>query len=853
MVSNIRIQLLAISLLALCGAVGCSKTESLHLAPVVSRLETQEIAPAPQSAQLLQNSKQIAALNAGLGPEALHIATPSNNPVIAATVTFNKDSILKRTFLYGADLQYSSISDGTMSLILQSESPGHTPVYFRIVDDRLQMVADQKFMYESDVNHPERLIAEFSILKQDASTVTVQFKNASPVINTIVADKKAPPVRTSWLRSAEFVQDGQYMMYETSIEMADGSIAEFMETFFPRETVVPADSKPLLATADLEPLAERYRFLDSGDVYVDVPEKGRVKTKVANRFYLAEGKTIDWYVTPNIPEEYLPQIKTAIEGWNRYSQKMWSRDMIRFVGKLPDGVKLGDPRYNVVNWDSISQAGAAYESQSADPYTGIQSHSLIYLPKAWVNIGKQYWDAGEESESAQTQTKSLKAELARGSFLGQKLPIRCVEDASERLAMESRMNPDAFSRELLKGVLFHEVGHALGLAHNFKGSLSYEPNDPKSSFSTSIMDYNQYQLEKAAFDKLDSSSGPLLEYDRQIISILYNGGKDVASSDATLPACADEEADSLDDGVDPLCIRYDAGHDPSLELGLSLSLVKDDTAVNRDQRSLPAAIRALATELGDTSSLKTKDDVALAIKKQVTALNGIVGYYYVSGAQSVSYMSRANIRTLRTFKADSLPVGYDEMAMRERAIEGIRYVATTPAFEDATNKAIETFKSAVQVWLTTSPYFTSISQDKQPDELKTLMKDLSDMPDSLGKLTLSKLRERFFADLKASEKAPFYLLDNGTQTLDFERETAQILARAATEKNTDGSARRVEERIAAAKSLQSFLGTAVGATFITDASSALVNEAKTAKSISARTDAINVYKALTVPDKPDAK
>ncbi len=660
--------------LTLVAALSACTKSTPSVPSMVTKVETAAQGPsAPEAGLTLAALKDQAAIKSGLTEIDTHeFITPSDSVPVVSKVTLNKDAIFKKALLYGTDLQYSSIGEVSLSLIRQSEAGGQTLAYFRIADQQLQLLADQRHLFESDINHPERLIQQFPILAQDEQTITIEIKHASPVLNTAIAGSKAAPVRTSWVRSVQYVPEGQYLMFETSIELADGTIAEFMETIFPRESVVPADTKPIYNDVDMEPMAERYRFLDMGEIFVDIQGKGRVKTKVASRFRATPGTAIDWYVTPNIPEEYMVAVKTSLEGWNRYSQKMWGKDIVAFKGRLPQGVKLGDPRYNIVNWDSVAEAGAAYESQATDPLTGLTSHSLVYLPKAWVNIGKKYWDQGVLStDTARAKTARLRESIRNSSFLGQKLPVRCLEslaDAEGHVSLAARLDPDTFSKELLKGVLFHEIGHALGLAHNFKASLSFDPADAKSVFSTSIMDYNQYQIERAAFDSVESAAGPLLEYDRQIMSVLYNDGKDVANTDPKLATCDDTEADSTDDGVDPLCIRYDSGKDPSQQLLLTLSLIKDEAAKDHEQRSLAAALKAISSELGDSSTFKAKDTTTKQLAKIAKALKGTATYYYVGSHVGLSDIARADIRLLRKFKKDSLPEGYQEREMRLRAI-----------------------------------------------------------------------------------------------------------------------------------------------------------------------------------------
>src|SRR5690606_34977672 len=102
--------------------------------------------------------------------------------------------------------------------------------------------------------------------------------------------------------------------------------------------------------------------------------------------------------------------------------------------------------------------------------------------------------------------------LKSRSFMGRRLPVNCIDGAHLRVSLEAKLDPETFARQLLKGVLFHEVGHALGLAHNFKGSLAFDPDDAGKVFTNSIMDYNQYNEEEGVFESVDSGHGPLLEY-----------------------------------------------------------------------------------------------------------------------------------------------------------------------------------------------------------------------------------------------------------------------------------------------------------------------------------------------------
>jgi hypothetical protein len=762
------------------------------------------------------------------------------------TLTLSKPAILGRTFLYGSDLQYSSISDGQYSLVLQSLAIGHVTVQFRILGDKLQLVEDRSATVESDVNHPERLIQEFSIAKQDANEVTVLVERASPTLVTVAADASAAKERTSWIRSLEYVENGNYILIESSIELPNGQIAQFMESIFPRDTLVPENYKPLLNDAGHEPKAGRFRFLSSSPVFLNFPEEGRVKTSAANRYNIKEGDVIDWYVTPNVPEEFMTTIQAGIEGWNRYSQAMWKKDFVKFQGRMPAGMKLGDPRYNIINWDSVALAGAAYESQAADPASGIQSHSLIYLPLAWVNIGKQYWISGQYTDTVEKSIDGITVAIGRRSFLGEKLPVHCIDAATQQLSLKGRTSPDEFAKELLKNVLFHEMGHALGLDHNFKGSLSYDSENSTSAFSTSIMDYNQYNIERGAFYSIASDKGPLLEYDRQIISTLYNNGSDIKVSDPVVPACNDAESDSLNGGIDPLCIRYDAGNDPTVQGLRTLAMVTDIQTSSSGQVNLPIAIARTVDDLGDATTVTSSEELTSRVSKLGISWKGLLNFYLSSGAQSVRYMTQSNIRSLYVFNDSILPDTITEENLRNHALLGIETVLAMDTLPKATSESMTAAAAVARQWMLTTPFIKALPDAEQTRILDERVKTLSQISVAAESTTgtLAVMRGRVLGNLKRVATSPFFLGElRGTQN-DLEKIVVGLLHRALTSKAADGSPRGVTEHTAAATALVTFADTAVGRTAIEEAKIALAKEEAEAKDAVAREEARTVLALL---------
>lgn len=721
----------------------------------------------------------------------------TNNEAVTTTIQLRKSTLLNREFLYSASLQHSSIVSEEISVSYMGLNLGVIPAEFKIIDDKLRFVSDARISFESDVNHPSRLIHEFPIIAQDAESITIKANEASPILATALFDVKAGPTRVSWIRSLSFEQADELFLIESTLDQADGSLAEIMESIRPRDKAINKNFKPIYNNPELNADMERFRFIGNSEVFVNHPEHGRIKTSFAQHYDISEGKVISWYVTANIPDEYLNDVKTAIEGWNRYSQAMWKKDIVKFEGKLPEGIKIGDPRYNIVLWDEVKDAGAAYESQNSDPITGHQFNSMIYLPKAWVNIAKEYWNSANYSEEDQEKkTERVRAFVKNKTLMGKKLPVNCIDSAHMHVNLQAKENLEEFSHSLLKGVLFHEMGHALGLAHNFKGSLIYDLDKNDGKFSTTIMDYNNYNVESAAFNSVESADGPLLEYDRQILSVLYNEGKDIKSSDPVLPACSDEESDSMEGGIDPLCIRYDSGMDPTKTPLKALELYKNPEAFSGRISSLPKALARTLKNLPDASKVEDIDSVVAELVKMLLAVKGTTGFY---GGEFYRGVMNAS-RSLHVFREGSLPESdaYVEKDMRDRALQSLKEVMNLKEYPAATKAAIANVKTEIEKWILSTAVMAQLSAEER-EQIKTLlMAQVDGSLKSMETTQLSKMRARVAGELTYSPDAPYSFQQVGSEVVDVEQVVINYLSQLAIEQ------RPLTERAAGIVSLITF-------------------------------------------------
>ena len=193
-------------------------------------------------------------------------------------------------------------------------------------------------------------------------------------------------------------------------------------------------------------------------------------------------RPIVYYIDRTVPEQLRPYLTAGVNAWARAFERAGFRNAIH-AEPLPDSADAGDIRYPTLRWNTSDQPGyGAIGPSTVDPRTGeILDADILFeasmvqgFRSAWrtlVNpataVGLTLGDWSEEDRAA--LDAGLEVSSFGEMFAAQGALLRAA------LAMRGEIGPNdpvpmSYVGEALKWVTMHEVGHTLGLRHNFRSS-----------------------------------------------------------------------------------------------------------------------------------------------------------------------------------------------------------------------------------------------------------------------------------------------------------------------------------------------------------------------------------------------
>lgn len=362
--------------------------------------------------------------------------------------------------------------------------------------------------------------------------------------------------------------------------------------------------------------------------YVNRWRLERADTDAKNKDRLSPPKKkIVFWIEKSVPDEYRAYVREGILEWNKAFEKVGFRDAIECRQQENEDFDPEDVTYNTFRWittgggfamgpsranpltGEILDADIIFDADmvrywkqefkllaggAAEPASSIQAIRLGWglaeprlFPGAALSMPGEGRPAGWNDRSARPEAKDAwsrywavrQGVCQCGAHMRQEIGLAALAMAARDQIKPGERVPEEFIGQAIKEVVMHEVGHTLGLRHNFKASTMLKNEQlhdtaltHKQGLVGSVMDYSPANIAPKGVKQGDYFTTTIGPYDYWAIEYAYkplSGGTDgeleelqkiaVKGADTGHDYATDED---MFGSADPLVNAFDLGADP---------------------------------------------------------------------------------------------------------------------------------------------------------------------------------------------------------------------------------------------------------------------------------------------------
>jgi len=506
---------------------------------------------------------------------------------------------------------------------------GEFPFYFKKIGNKIQLT-EKNIKFRSNVNSPTAKALENQIPDSYIRTVKIKGK-PHPETRAILIDAHklfifdypgiSGPMMT-FDKTNSFLTDIKSFELNSEIEidlnyktkgvylytLADSRNITYTYHYslvaFPENDYSPrlADDR----VGYFQTIYQDYTDILTDSPYVRYVNRWDLKKKNPNLSLSEPIKPIVFWLENTIPLEFRESIKEGVLAWNQAYEAIGFKNAV-VVKQMPDDADWNpaDVRYSTIRWLIQPGDGIAVGPSRANPFTGEIYDADIRISADFVRFF--YTEFGEFLEPMIAKSYDEYIELIDQENYDNNHDCNYAKNMMHEMAFawyssfELLNIPQADKKKILDeyihdgivDLIMHEVGHTLGLRHNFKASSIYsleQISDP--DFVSvhgpvgSVMDYNGINLMDGGHNFYQTTPGP---YDYWAIEYAYseippnsdiseNKFLDNIASKSTNPLyvyCTDEDSYGSR-SIDPYCTSgRDLSSDPIDYFDKQLVLVQD--------------------------------------------------------------------------------------------------------------------------------------------------------------------------------------------------------------------------------------------------------------------------------------